>query len=138
MPKPGAPGFFGHGLRVTIGRAARLRPPEEGQALVDVEKLLGRRDAQPEFILGCRTVRRVEPAVSLVQVRSPDCVRADAIAPEEANPIEEFITRAGTDYGVREVSLDDKVKDVERQIRSGEARIVFDTVDECANIVPRR
>ena len=52
--------------------------------------------------------------------------------------IEEFITRAGTDYGVREVSLDDKVKDVERQIRSGEARIVFDTVDECANIVPRR
>ena len=51
--------------------------------------------------------------------------------------IEEFITRAGTDYGVREVSLDDKVKDVERQIRSGEARIVFDTVDECANIVPR-
>ena len=51
--------------------------------------------------------------------------------------IEEFITRAGTDYGVREVSLDDKVKDVERQIRSGEARIVFDTVDECANIVAR-
>ena len=51
--------------------------------------------------------------------------------------IEEFITRAGTDYGVREVSLDDKVKDVERQLTSGEARIVFDTVDECANIVPR-
>ena len=50
--------------------------------------------------------------------------------------IEEFITRAGTDYGVREVSLDDKVKDVERQLRSGDARIVFDTVDECANIVP--
>ena len=51
--------------------------------------------------------------------------------------IEEFITRAGTDYGVREVSLDDKVKDVERQLKSGEAKIVFDTVDECANIVPR-
>ncbi len=51
--------------------------------------------------------------------------------------IEEFITRAGTDYGVREVSLVDKVKDVERQLTSGEARIVFDTVDECANIVPR-
>ncbi len=51
--------------------------------------------------------------------------------------IEEFITRQGTDYGVREVSLDDKVTDVERQLKNGEARIVFDTVDECANIVPR-
>ncbi len=51
--------------------------------------------------------------------------------------IEEFITRAGTDYGVREVGLDDKVKDVERQLKSGDAKVVFDTVDECANIVPR-
>jgi len=52
--------------------------------------------------------------------------------------IEELITRQGTDYGVREVSLDEKVEDVERQLKSGDARIVFDTVDECANVVPRR
>ena len=52
--------------------------------------------------------------------------------------IEEFITRQGTDYGAREVSLDDKVQDVERQLKSGDARVVFDTVGECANIVPRR
>ncbi len=52
--------------------------------------------------------------------------------------IEEFITRQGTDYGAREVSLDDKVEDVERQLKNGDARVVFDTVDECANIVPRR
>ena len=52
--------------------------------------------------------------------------------------IEEFITRQGTDYGAREVTLDDKVEDVERQLKSGDARVVFDTVDECANIVPRR
>lgn len=52
--------------------------------------------------------------------------------------IEEFITRQGTDYGAREVTLDDKVTDVERQLQNGDARIVFDTVDECANIVPRR
>ena len=51
--------------------------------------------------------------------------------------IEEFITRQGTDYGAREVSLDDKVEDVERQLNNGEARIVFDNVDERANIVPR-
>jgi len=52
--------------------------------------------------------------------------------------IEEFITRQGTDYGAREVSLDDKVQDVERQLHNGDASIVFDTVDESANIVPRK
>lgn len=52
--------------------------------------------------------------------------------------LEEFITREGTDYGHREVSLDDKIRDVERQLASGEARIVFDTVEECANIVTTR
>ena len=52
--------------------------------------------------------------------------------------IEEFITREGTEYGMREFSLDDKVEHVERQLRNGEAKVVFDTVDECANIVTRR
>jgi uncharacterized protein YheU (UPF0270 family) len=52
--------------------------------------------------------------------------------------IEEFITREGTDYGVREKDLEEKVGDVERQLRSGEARIVYDLVEERANIVPRR
>ena len=49
--------------------------------------------------------------------------------------IEEFVTRHGTDYGLHEASLDDKVRDVERQLRSGEARVVFDREDESANIV---
>jgi len=52
--------------------------------------------------------------------------------------IEEFITREGTEYGLREVSLEDKVGDVERQLARGEAKIVFDSVEECANIVPTR
>ena len=50
--------------------------------------------------------------------------------------VEEFITREGTDYGQREVSLEDKVRDVERQLSAGEVRIVFDTVEERANIIP--
>ena len=50
--------------------------------------------------------------------------------------VEEFITREGTDYGLKEADLDSKVRDVERQLVSGEARIVFDTVEERANIVP--
>jgi uncharacterized protein YheU (UPF0270 family) len=52
--------------------------------------------------------------------------------------IEEFVTREGTDYGLREKDLEEKVQDVERQPRSGEARIVYDLVEERANIVSRR
>jgi uncharacterized protein YheU (UPF0270 family) len=52
--------------------------------------------------------------------------------------IEEFVSREGTDYGEKERSFEDKVRDVERQLESGEARIVYDLVEESANIVPRR
>jgi uncharacterized protein YheU (UPF0270 family) len=52
--------------------------------------------------------------------------------------IEEFVTREGTDYGFYEKAFEDKVRDVERQLASGEARIVYDTVDERANIVAVR
>lgn len=52
--------------------------------------------------------------------------------------IEELVTREGTDYGPREKDLDDKVRDVERQLASGEAEILYDVVDERANIVPKR
>lgn len=52
--------------------------------------------------------------------------------------IEEFVSREGTDYGERERSFEDKVRDVERQLESGEARIVYDLVEESANIVPTR
>ncbi len=52
--------------------------------------------------------------------------------------LEEFVTRDGTDYGVHERSLDDKVRDVLRQITRGEARIVFDPASQTANIVVGR
>ena len=52
--------------------------------------------------------------------------------------VEEFITREGTEYGDREFSLDDKVHHVERQLASGEVKIVFDSVDERANLVPTK
>jgi uncharacterized protein YheU (UPF0270 family) len=50
--------------------------------------------------------------------------------------LEEFVTREGTDYGLKESDFDDKVRDVERQLESGQARIVFDLAEERANIVP--
>ncbi len=49
--------------------------------------------------------------------------------------VEEFVTRRGTDYGERERSLDEKVRDVLRQLERGEARIVFDPEQGSANIV---
>jgi hypothetical protein len=52
--------------------------------------------------------------------------------------IQEFVTREGTDYGFEEKSLEEKVRDVKRQLESGEARIVFDIVEESAHIVPTR
>lgn len=52
--------------------------------------------------------------------------------------VEEFVTRDGTDYGRREKSLDDKVADVTRQLRRGEAKIVFDPESGTVNLVPAR
>lgn len=49
--------------------------------------------------------------------------------------IEEFVTRAGTDYGTVERTLAEKIADVRRQLVRGEAKIVFDPESETANIV---
>lgn len=52
--------------------------------------------------------------------------------------IEEFVTREGTDYGHDEVSLDDKVAAVRRQIERGEVVLLFDAKTERVNLVTRR
>jgi uncharacterized protein YheU (UPF0270 family) len=52
--------------------------------------------------------------------------------------IEEFVSRDGTDYGVHERSLEDKVGDVMRQLQRGEAVIVFDPETRSANVVVKR
>ena len=49
---------------------------------------------------------------------------------------ESFVNREGTDYGSRERSFESKVEDVLRQLRSGEARVLFDPEAETSNIVP--
>ncbi len=50
------------------------------------------------------------------------------------NLVEEFVTRDGTDYGAIERSVDEKIERVMRQLESGEARIVYDTETQTANI----
>lgn len=49
--------------------------------------------------------------------------------------IESFVLREGTDYGARDVSLEDKVAQVLRQLERGEARIMFDPASESITIV---
>lgn len=49
--------------------------------------------------------------------------------------LESFVLREGTDYGEREVSLDQKVAHVLRQLERGEAHIVFDAALESIDIV---
>lgn len=50
--------------------------------------------------------------------------------------VEEFVTRAGTDYGVRERDLSEKVADVMRQLTRGEVVIVFDRSQGTVHLAP--
>ena len=48
--------------------------------------------------------------------------------------IEEYITREGTDYGLQDFSLEQKVSQVKQQLSSGRAVILFDPVTESCSI----
>jgi uncharacterized protein len=52
--------------------------------------------------------------------------------------IESFVLREGTDYGEKEISLEDKVGRVVGQLKRGEARIVFDPKSESVTIAVRQ
>lgn len=57
--------------------------------------------------------------------------------------LESFVLREGTEYGEREVSLEQKVADVLRQLERGEAQVIFHPKLESIDIVvaphlPRR
>lgn len=52
--------------------------------------------------------------------------------------VESFVLREGTDYGEREVSLEEKVAQVLRQLERGEVQIVFDAELESVHIVVRK
>ena len=49
--------------------------------------------------------------------------------------VESYVLREGTDYGEREFSLQEKVAHVIGQLKSGEARIVFDPDTESVSII---
>ncbi len=52
--------------------------------------------------------------------------------------VESFVLREGTEYGERDVALEDKVADVIRQLDRGEAEIIFDPASETIDIVATR
>ncbi len=61
------------------------------------------------------------------------------LAPETLdNLIESFVLREGTDYGEQERSLEQKVDDVNRQLKSGDVVLVWSELHETVNIMPRR
>jgi uncharacterized protein YheU (UPF0270 family) len=49
--------------------------------------------------------------------------------------VESFVLREGTDYGEKELSLDDKVARVINQLKRREVQIVFDPETETVSIV---
>lgn len=51
--------------------------------------------------------------------------------------VESFVLREGTDYGEQEKTLEQKVADVKRQLKSGEAVLVWSELHESINIMPR-
>lgn len=62
-----------------------------------------------------------------------------ALSPEALRGlVEEFVTRDGTDYGLRERTLDERVRDVMRQIERGDVKILFDPDSGTANLSPSR
>jgi uncharacterized protein YheU (UPF0270 family) len=68
--------------------------------------------------------------------REPVVVPHGELAPELLRAVvESYVLREGTDYGEREISLDDKVARVITQLRRGEAQIVFDADTDTVSIV---
>jgi uncharacterized protein len=70
-----------------------------------------------------------EPVVIPHKELSPDALQG---------VVESFVLREGTDYGERELSLEQKVRDVLRQLERGEAQIVFDPNTESVDITSAR
>jgi len=60
----------------------------------------------------------------------------DRLSPEALDGvIEEFVSRSGTDYGITEVPLETKIQQVKKQLKSGQAVLVYDEAVQTCNIL---
>ena len=71
-----------------------------------------------------------EPALAGVII-PPDRLSPDALE----GVIDDFIVREGTDYGHRDVTLEEKRHRVRRELATGRARIVYDPVTHTTTLV---
>jgi len=85
-----------------------------------------------------------EPTADLEVERDDEDAAPIRLAPDDLAPdtlravIESFVLREGTDYGLQETSLDDKVAQVLAQVRRGDAHVVFDPATDSVTIVVTR
>jgi len=64
---------------------------------------------------------------SVDNVQTPILVKPEDLNPETLQSVlESFITREGTDYGVSELSMEQKTKNLKSQIICGDVVLVFD------------
>lgn len=49
----------------------------------------------------------------------------------------EFVLREGTDYGVEEVSLEQKIGQIKQQLKLGEVVIVYSELHETVNLISK-
>ncbi|MEP1448509.1 MAG: YheU family protein [Paraglaciecola sp.] len=54
------------------------------------------------------------------------------------NIIEGFVLREGTEYGEADVSMQQKVQQVLKQLNSGEVLLVYSELHETVNIIPKQ
>ncbi|MBF0443836.1 MAG: YheU family protein [Oligoflexales bacterium] len=52
------------------------------------------------------------------------------------NLIEHFVLREGTDYGMTEHSINEKISSVKKQLEKGKAKITYDMDSDSYNIIP--
>ena len=82
-----------------------------------------------------------ELTVELERERGGEESAPTRVAPDDLKPdtlravVESFVLREGTDYGVHETSLEEKVGQVLIQLRRGEAHVTFDPATESINVV---
>ena len=58
------------------------------------------------------------------------------IAPETLHAIlQEFVTREGTDYGLQELSLQQKMEVLMQKVKSGAVVVVYDETSESVNLM---
>jgi hypothetical protein len=50
--------------------------------------------------------------------------------------IEDFVLREGTEYGLEDISQEDKIAQVKHQLNSGNALLVYSELHESVNILP--